>query len=610
MNRSAKMKLIAILILIGLFNSYRVAYSQDEAVEWFNRGAAAQSTPEKISCYTQAVKLNPKFIEAYYNLGYVYKNSGDFVNAEKAFRQALLTDPAKLNNEDKLRVTYELGMTLKRLNRSNEALETLATAKNLARQTEIRAAVLYELGRTKLSLGDFAGALAEFNEGLQLNSSKQAAFESAAQNARTLRDVETQYVQGLNYLNNGQLDEAIVALTRVVNASPNYKNSNQKLAEAQQMKDRKTRTDNLADIYARGIGYMQRSDWANAIMAFKQVEQSDPNYKDVKTRLTESQSKLDQSMQEEVYEKIYNDGMSEYRKGNWISAVIAFEKVKEWNSNYKNVERMHRDAQNKLNREGEDSVKNRYYVQAKAYLNSGDWESAIASLKQLKNMDSSYRDVQFLLQQAQAGLEHEAKSQQIDTYYAEAIDHFNKGDWLKAILAFEKIQQLNPNYRDVSEKLAVAQNNLNSPLMAKKSSENNNSAQKGTKNWMLIGAGLSLILIPLGVAFFIAPATRAKWLLFQGNYQKAALIYESILMKKPNKVKLYPMLANIYLMLNRNDTTARRVYDITLQMEITPQLRQRLDELTNKKFINSNESSNIESLEEQLRKELLSLKGS
>ena len=129
---------------------------------------------------------------------------------------------------------------------------------------------------------------------------------------------------------------------------------------------------------------------------------------------------------------------------------------------------------------------------------------------------------------------------------------------------------------------------------------------------MLIGAVLSLFLIPTGIALLIVPTTRAKLFLIQGNYPKAALIYESILMKKPNKVKLYPLLANIYLMLNRLDETARKVYDLTRQMDINPRLRQRLDELTNKKLINNIESkdNDIESLEQQLERELLNLKNS
>jgi len=39
-------------------------------------------------------------------------------------------------------------------------------------------------------------------------------------------------------------------------------------------------------------------------------------------------------------------------------------------------------------------------------------------------------------------------------------------------------------------------------------------------------------------------------------------------------------------------------------MDISPQLRQKLDEMTNQKYLDDKQSDDIESLEEQLRREL------
>lgn len=612
MSKKFKIHLIGMLILFIFSSSIQVVYSQDDAVAWFNRGTKAQDQQEKITCYLEAIKLNPKFSEAYYNLGYVYKNLSDFISAEKAFRQALLIDPEKLNTEDKLRITYELGITLKKLNRYNEALETLESAKNLAQKTEIRAAVLYELGRTKLLMEDFDGALTEFNEGMQLNSSKQIAFQAAIQNATMFKEIDIYYTQGINSLINAQYDEAIEALTKVVETSPNYKNASQKLAEARDLINQKTKNENLSNIYARGIGYMKNKDWENAIIAFQQVEKEDPNYKDIRVKLEEAKTSLDQSLQEEIYEKLYTDAVSEYRKGNWVKAIVTFEKIQKWNPDYKNINRLHRDAQYRLTQEGENSAKNRYYVQGKSDLNTGNWQSAIASFEQVIRLDANYKDVHVLLKQAKNELENEARTKQLETYYTEGVNHFSNGEWLKAILAFEKAQQINPNFKDVSEKLQIAQSNVNRSIVADIStnSQNNQSfSQQQSGNWVMIAAILSILLVPAGVAFFAVPQTRAKWLLIQGNYQKAALIYESILLKKPNKVKLYPSLAHIYLLQNRNDDTARKVYDITLQMKISEEMKQKIDEVINKKYLDSMNRDNIVGLEEQLKRELHNLKG-
>ncbi len=609
MNRRTNITTIGIAIFFIVMSNCSGLWAQDDAVAWFNRGASATDPKEKITCYIQAIRLDPKFIAAYYNLGYVYKNMGDFANAEQSFRQALACDPAGLKADDRLRINYELGMTLKRLNRTTEAISALQIAKGLARQVDTRAAVLYELGRTKVEVGDFDGAMNEFNEGLALNSNRQAAFESAIQNIRTIRELETKYAQGIRLLNNGQYDEAITVLTQVINANPDYKDARQRLAEAQRQREARPKTDSLADAYARGIGYMQRSDWSNALAALKQVERANPNYKDVKAKLAEAQTRLDESLQQEVYDKIYNDAMNEYRKGNYVSAVMMLEKVREWNPNYKNTDRTYRDAQSKLNREGEESVKNRYYTQGKTYMKAGDWGSAVAVLRQLKSLDQNYRDVQFLLQQAQDSLAYQTKMTQLGSLYAEAMNHFNQGNWLDALIVFEKVQEIDSNYLDIAEKIVSVQSMLNqtSSASAKKRAESH-EGQRSRPKWIWIGAVLFALVVPVAVAFTTVPTARARWLLLQGNYLKAATIYESILMRKPDKVKLYPQLANIYLMLNRADETAYKVYDTALKLDISPQLRRRLTEAINNRTITDNAAKTPSSLEEKLMQELLNLK--
>lgn len=610
MNGHHRIQHAAIFWFIPLLLLAYHLYGQDDATSWFNRGTAAASAQEKISCYLQAVQLNPKFIEAYYNLGYVYKSLDDYGNAERAFRQALLSDPARLDNEMKLRIAYELGMTLKKLNRLSEALEMMQAAKNLAVKTEIRAAVLYEMGRLKTAMGNFDEAIADLQEGLRLNTSRQSQFQSAIQNANALKEIEKFYAQGINFLEKGQYDDAIKAFTYVINENPNYKNVAQKLSQARSAKEKPSRPDELENTYARGLGYLKNNDWKNAILAFSQVEQQNPNYKDVKARLEEAKTKLDQSLVEEGYEKLYNDGLAAFREGNWVKALIAFEKVRDWNPSYKNISRLYNDTQNKLNLEEQGSVKNRYYSQGKSDLANGNWQAAIVSFRQLIRLDPNFKDVQELLNRAEARSQAEA---QLEQQYTEAMNHFNTGDWLKAIVTLERIQQIDSNYMDVKEKIMLAQENYNkaqAPVETDRGSTATASPKSPNRKWLLVGGILSLIVVPGGLALLVAPSNRAKFYLMQGNFPKAALIYESTLMKKPHKMKLYPALASIYLLQNRTDETAMKVYEISLQQNIDPQMRQKMLEITNGKSFKKIQPDPIENLEEKLKQELERLKRS
>lgn len=599
-----------ILFLLAIICNTNSASAQNDATAWFNKGANASSPQEKIICYTRAIELNPKFIEAYYNLGYVYKSQDDYANAEKAFREAILKDPDNLSNDDLLRFSYELGITLKKLNRSYDALEMLTVARNLAVSTEVRAAVLYEIGKLKIAMGNFDEAAAEFREGLQLRSSKQDAFQAAIQSANAMKALENQYAQGISYFESAQYDKAIEMLAQVINQNPNYKDASQKLARAQGLKSQRAQTDELERTYARGIGYMQNNDWKNAILALTQVNQSNPDYKDVAFKLEEAKAKFSQSLVAEGYETLYSKGVSAYNEKDWVKAIVAFEKVREWNPNFKNIRRMYTDAQNQLNQEEQSTVKMRYYNQGKTDIGSGDWEGAISNFEQLVRLDSNFKDTQQLLNQARNELQRETEANQIDKLYSEGKNYFDNGDWLKSIIAFEKVQQLKPGYRDVSEKLVLAQNYSNTQKetdIAIDVSPGETESQKGAGNFITVALIISLSLIPLGIVFFMVPAGRIKLLLIQGKYQQAASIYESLLLKKPHKVKLYPELAQIYSLLNRKDETALKVYDISLQQDISMKLKEKLIDLTDQKNNNTTNHIEINTLEEQLKLELASL---
>ena len=600
-----------IFILLAIICNINTAYAQGDATSWFNKGAKASTPQEKIICYTRAIELNPKFLEAYYNLGYVYKSLDDYTNAEKAFREALRRDPDKLSNDDLLRISYELGITLKKLNRLSEALEMLTIAKDLAVKAEIRAAVLYEIGKLKVSMGNFDEAVAEFNEGLQLRSSKQDAFQSAILTANALKNVENQYAQGIAYFENAQYDKAIEVLTQVIDKNPNYKDASQRLVRAQGLKNQRAQSETLERTYARGIGYLQNNDWKNAILAFTQVNQSNPDYKDVPIKLEEAKAKLDQSLVAEGYEKLYTNGVAAYNAKDWVKAIVAFEKVWEWNPNYQNIRRMYADAQTQLNQEEQSTIKLRYYDQGKTDLVGGDLEAAISSFEQLVRLDANFRDVQKLLNQAKNELQSETETNQLDKLYAEGKNHFDNGDWLKAIIVLEKLQQLKPGYRDVNEKLLFAQSNSATQKetnVATDFSPAKAETQNSSGNFFSVGVIIFLVIIPLGIIFFIVPSGRVKLFLLQGKYQKAAQIYESLLLKNPHKVKLYPELAQIYLMQNRKDDTALKVYGISLQQNIAMKLKEKLIELTDRKIITSTKHNEIDSLEEQLKMELENLK--
>ncbi|MDR2152080.1 MAG: tetratricopeptide repeat protein [Helicobacteraceae bacterium] len=84
--------------LIALCLTSAFAFGADNAAEEaFNRGLAAYNRgdlQEAVKQYTQAIKIDPKYADAYYNRGLAYANLGDTSKAIADWTQAIKIDPS------------------------------------------------------------------------------------------------------------------------------------------------------------------------------------------------------------------------------------------------------------------------------------------------------------------------------------------------------------------------------------------------------------------------------------------------------------------------------------------------------------------------------------
>lgn len=83
-------------------------------------------------------------------------------------------------------------------------------------------------------------------------------------------------------------------------------------------------------------------------------------------------------------------------------------------------------------------------------------------------------------------------------------------------------------------------------------------------------------LILLGFMVF-SPSLGARWHLFRCNYTAAAEIYEKLLARHPDRLKRYSTLAEIYLLLPRNDAQALQVFKKVVQFNLDTPNREEID---------------------------------
>lgn len=119
---------LSILLAIILISSISLAYAISNAEMWNNKGVALEKAgkyAEAIKAYDQAIKLNPKYIEAWNNKGVALFNLGRYEVSIRVYEQAIKLDP---NDAD---VWYNKGVALEKLGKYEEANKCFKKSKEL-----------------------------------------------------------------------------------------------------------------------------------------------------------------------------------------------------------------------------------------------------------------------------------------------------------------------------------------------------------------------------------------------------------------------------------------------------------------------------------------------
>jgi tetratricopeptide (TPR) repeat protein len=305
----------------------------------------------------------------------------------------------------------------------------------------------------------------------------------------------------------------------------------------------------------------------------------------------------------EKLEKAYAAGQAALRAQQWMQAIAAFESVVAVDRNYRDARKRLVEAQNGLEREATNPLVARYYVEGVTAMNRDDLNAALAALKKAHRLNPSYRDVARLIAEIENKLQRQspaglAPSVQ-DSLYQTGLAAFNRGDWVQAVIAFEKTQLLQADYRDVTERLTQARLQL----------EKNGSRARLAKNssgFIFFGGLLAvLIVVPLAGAFILSPAARARLHLLRGDYATATKVYENYLARHPTRLKFYPVLANLYLLQNRRDEHAMKIYKAILHFNLATPHREELSVIVAQKYLTEGrtDSDAIEVLEHALQVE-------
>lgn len=584
-----------------------------QAMRWFKAGLKEKDPQKKIAAYAQAIELDSNFVEAYYNLALAYRQVRDYERAEQLLQHALATDPAATQNDTKLQITYELAATYKATGKTKQYENTLLEARALTQEHGLRNQINLELGRHYFEQQRYEEALGILRENGQLSGAEAEEYRGLVQQVERTKALEQNYAAALQAKNAGNAANALALFEQVRAAEPGYKDVEKQIAEVNAALQTGSRKQTLAALFEQAQKYERENNLEMALASYESLLNLDGSSLEARTKYQAAKQQLEKQQLAENLETEYEAGMNALRTRDWIRATLAFEKVLALDANYKEARSRLAEAQKALDRESKDTIVARYYAEGVAAINRKDLGEALVALERVSKLNPQYRNTEKLLRDLEASLSQTAATTaapsaspvNVDSLYQAALTAENAQNWMHAVITFEQVALLAPNYRDVAARLENARKQL-------KLSESAQTLKPQTESpsapfWENLGLGtLALILgLPVLGLIVFSPASRARYHVLRNNYSTAAAIYERILQRHPERTKLYPALANVYFLLGRRDVQALKVYKTILQLNLSTQNRERINAIVAEHYLTEGrtDSDAIEVLENALKNE-------
>lgn len=558
------------------------AWSQKaEALQWFTAGVSEKDVARKIQAYERALALDPLFVEALYNLGMVYKSQQDYANAEQFLTKANNAKTEKTPKNLNIRILYELSTTYAKTGKVQEAEAGLRKAKNAADEDRIASQISFELGRLLYQQQRYAEALTELRAGMNHVAENRSKFATLMLTVQNEQQMQTLYERAVQAKQAGKLAEARALFEEILQQNSDFKDV---AAQLETLNSQQTVDANKAvfnSLYEEAQKHETAGNFELAIATYEKLLLQAGVYKDARSRVQELRQLNDKLRTQKKLEEQYILGMSALKAKDWARALIIFENILQTDREFRDARRRRNEAQRGVDRESSETVVARFYAEGVSAMSRGDLHSALVAFEKVHKINQDYRDIASLLveveeqihKQGSAAAETPAVAPASDSLYQAALAAIQGADWAQAVTILEKLQLASPEDANLIDLLAQARTNLQIRAVSVPHKE----AGSGKSLVMIGGVLAAIIMLPLIGFITFSPTLRARVSLLRGDYQNAAKIYERMLQQKPGRLKLYPVLADIYLMTGRRDEQALKIFKTILQLNLITANR---DEIT------------------------------
>jgi len=591
------------------------AFSQ-KAQDLYKRGLKEKSLEQKIAYLTQAIQADPTFTNAYYELGLAYKAKGELEQALLYLGKTLIANPPEVDTKLRFQVVYETGLIQRTLGQLVQARESFLAAKRLSSDSKKTLEILYLLGELYIDLGQIDKALSTFLEGYRL-APDDNRFQTKINQLRQEKQLYSIYAEGVKHLTLNRFAEAIAAFEKVLAIQSDFKDAQQKLAEAKEklrtQKQIESKKD-LEQLYTQGVEFMNRGQLEEASLRFQEILETNPNHQEAQNKISEVNSQQAPELAEDQPEtattelaQLYESALSNYQSGNWNEAIREFEQLLRINPSYRDAAERLSAAKTQLENQELETVKLRLYQSAQAAIQDKDWVAAVAYLEQLLNLAPGYRNTAELLSHAKKFVKATPEINGEDELYEKGIHYLQEENFLEAIIAFEKVTLIDPDYKNVRALLAEAKGKLNSKTLP--TANKVQSSSSFSLGYVVLGVGAFISLV-FFIVIWLKPIFLADFYYKQKRWDKAALIYEKIWNKNHSNADVCLKLAQIYHQQKREDKSAIQVYENIIRMDLDTPIKGDISTIVAYHYLSEGNPDNekIEILEKVLNNEINRIK--
>lgn len=271
-----------------------------------------------------------------------------------------------------------------------------------------------------------------------------------------------------------------------------------------------------------------------------------------------------------------------FKSRDWVKALVALEMIAASDSAYRDVNEMIFAARQGMEQDSVEALAAKHYVEGLQAKRAGNYVLALQAFRTAFELQSDFRDVPAQLAELESILTGRQKTEaapvavievRLDSLYEAARAASARGAWKEAMAVLSRLEELDPENQELRKQAEQARINFmiaQTGLARVEAAEN----KRRICQLALLLFGMLAVLALLGFAF--SSRGRAQYFIMRGKSRRAEQVYESMLQRSPNRLRAYPLLAQLYLRSQRTDAAAMKVFRLVLDLNLPTSEREKI----------------------------------